>query len=113
MIEMKFLKNVWGIFCNTPLILSDTYDPKDISPNRVMTLLMAVNLIALSWYIAINPKEVSSLSTLWTGLLGYLGVQTGIVNTVKKGIDAYKVTRSSNTSSTKIGDDLNDKRAVS
>ena len=110
---MKFIHNVLGILSNTPLILSDTYDPKDISLNRVLTMVMAVNLIALSWYIAINPKEVSSLSTLWTGLLGYLGVQTGIVNVAKKGIDAYKVTRSNFNPSTKIGNDSSDKKAVS
>ena len=85
-----FWKNIKDLLANSPLILSDTYDPQDISMNRVITLLLVINVILLAWYMVAHLETVDKIVVIWDKLLTLLGVQAGGVNMVKRGIDCYK-----------------------
>lgn len=85
-----FWQNVRGIVSNLPLTLSDSYDPKDLSLNRLITALVVVNALGVMWYMILHPELIDRLVGLWERLLAFLGAQVVGANMIKRGIDAYK-----------------------
>lgn len=85
-----FWSNLRGVMSNLPLTLSDSYDPKDLSLNRIITALMVVNALGLMWYMVLHPEVIDRLMGLWERLLAFLGAQVTVVNMIKRGIDAFR-----------------------
>jgi hypothetical protein len=90
---MLFFKNLKDIINNTPLVLSDSYDAKDISINRVITMLFVINIIIMMWYLLMNPelwvKLKDMIADLLTKIFALLGIQVSVVNIGKRAIDKY------------------------
>lgn len=87
---MKFWANFKAVISNLPLVLSDSYNPRDISLNRVSTAILIINATMLIWYTATHLEDFDKLISVLDRVLAALGVQLGLVNMVKRGIDTYK-----------------------
>lgn len=87
---MKFWENLKEVIGNLPLVLSDTYDPRDISLNRISSAVLLVNAVGLAWYTATHLEYFQQLISVLDRVIAALGVQLGLVNMVKRGIDTYK-----------------------
>jgi hypothetical protein len=85
-----FWTNLKAIISNTPLVLSDTTDPKDISIHRI-TFALAVVFVIFTPLIILNffPEFEARYAFYWEKLLYYLGGQATL-NMLKRGIDAFK-----------------------
>ena len=84
-----FWANLYSIFQNLPLILSDTTDPKDISFTRVTCALCIIFLIITASYVLIFvPQYFEKVSPFLTQSLNSVLLLIG-GNIVKRGIDAF------------------------
>ena len=73
---MKFLNNLKLIFDNSPLILSETQSPEDVSINRVMIAVgFLTAIVAPLLVIIFCPEYLDKLLGYWNGWLTFLGVQ--------------------------------------
>lgn len=85
-----FWANLKEILKNSPLVLSDTYDPKDVSQNRLAFFILFLFVIStpllLLW---LAPHLSEKFVPYWQGSSALLGGQM-FANIGKKAITAYQ-----------------------
>jgi hypothetical protein len=84
-----FWQNVKQILNNLPLTLSESYDPKDISLNRVIIAMLAITVLVIVCRILYDPGTADKLVGALDKVLIALGLQLGS-NTLKRGFDTWK-----------------------
>lgn len=84
-----FWQNVRQVISNLPLILSETYDARDISLNRVIIAMLAITVIVIVYRILLYPENAVNLTGVLDKVLTALGLQL-TSNTVKKGLDTWQ-----------------------
>ena len=85
----KFKENIISIFISSPLILSDTTDPQDISLNRLMlTIEFLLVIVAtppiLVFFLFHYPGIAERCIVIFQSMLTAFGVHLGL-NCFKKG----------------------------
>ena len=71
-----FWKNLKAIVDNSPLALSDTYDPKDVSLNRQVMTLAAIFVFTTPGIVLVFfPEHLGDFLPYWQGAATYLGAQ--------------------------------------
>lgn len=79
-----FLRNLKRIIANLPLTLSDSYDPKDVSLNRIITLIVVIFVFGSPYVILrFYPEMLEPFLPYWQGATTYLAAQTA-GNLIKK-----------------------------
>lgn len=84
-----FWQNLRQVFSNLPLVLSESYDPKDISLNRVIIALLAGTVLVIVYRMLYDPGTAASLTNMLDKVLTALGLQLGS-NTIKRGFDTWR-----------------------
>lgn len=98
-----FWQNLRQVLSNLPLVLSESYDPKDISLNRVIIALLAVTVLIIVYRMLYDPETAVNLTNMLDKVLTALGLQLGS-NTIKKGFDTWeKIKGGYNNETSNIG----------
>lgn len=84
-----FWQNFRQVISNLPLTLSESYDPKDISLNRVIIALLAMTVIVIVYRMLLYPDTAVNLTSMLDKVLTALGLQLGS-NTIKRGLDTWR-----------------------
>jgi hypothetical protein len=84
-----FWQNVRQVLSNLPLILSESYDPKDISLNRVIIAMLAGTVLVIVYRMLLYPDTAVNLTDMLDKVLTALGLQLGS-NTIKRGLDTWR-----------------------
>ncbi len=84
-----FWQNLRQVLSNLPLVLSESYDPKDVSLNRVIIALLAGTVLIIVYRMLYDPLAAVNLTTMLDKVLTALGLQLGS-NTIKRGLDTWK-----------------------
>lgn len=84
-----FWKNLRQVISNLPLVLSESYDPRDVSLNRVIIAVLAATVLIIVYRILLYPDTAANLTEMLNKVLTALGLQLGS-NTLKKGFDTWK-----------------------
>lgn len=84
-----FWQNFRQVINNLPLILSDTYEAKDISLNRVIIALLAITVMVIVYRMLLYPDTAASLTAMLDKVLTALGLQL-TSNTLKRGLDTWR-----------------------
>jgi hypothetical protein len=101
-----FFKNMMQVLNNLPLVLSESYDPRDISLNRVIIALLALTVLIIVYRMLLYPETAMNLTSMLDKVLTALGLQLGS-NTIKRGLETWRQIKGgdwndkSNTSGTK------------
>jgi hypothetical protein len=83
-----FWQNLRQVFSNLPLVLSDSYDPKDVSLNRLASFLLIIAAIIIQIVIIKEPTFAEKLQPVLNSDLTALGGL--LLNiTARRGINAY------------------------
>ena len=70
----EFWQNLKGILVNSPLILSESKDPKDISLHRVAIAVLLVIVLAGPFFTSyIRPEFFDRFTPYWTQVLILIG----------------------------------------
>ena len=88
-----FWKNLKEIFAYSPLILSDTEDPKDVSMHRFMAIFLVVNLVVMAYLLFfIFPQVLTygATGTIFGALSALLGTYV-VANIGKRYIKLQEV----------------------
>jgi len=81
-----FFKNLFGIFNNLPLILSDSLECKDVSFIRVCGFILLIFIISIySYVLLIVPQYLDKVNPFITSAFNALLLFIG-ANILKKGI---------------------------
>lgn len=86
---MRLIKNIIGIIDSLPLILSDSYDTRDVSIVRVSYFILLILFIWLTVKIGHSPELSGLLAPIWQGLATLLGTSLAM-HVSKKAIYAYQ-----------------------
>nr|WP_092074929.1 hypothetical protein [Dendrosporobacter quercicolus]NSL49554.1 hypothetical protein [Dendrosporobacter quercicolus DSM 1736]SDN22523.1 hypothetical protein SAMN04488502_1159 [Dendrosporobacter quercicolus] len=90
-----FWRNIRQVFSNLPLVLSESYDPKDISLNRVIIAMLAITVIVIVYRMLLYPETAVNLTAMLDKVLTALGLQLGS-NTIKRGLDTWRQVKGGN-----------------
>ena len=70
----EFWQNLRGVLVNSPLILSESKDPKDISLHRVAIVVLLVIILAGPFFTSyIRPEFFDRFTPYWTQVLILIG----------------------------------------
>ena len=94
-----FCRNLRQVLSNLPLVLSESYDPKDVSLNRVIIALLAVTVLIIVYRMLYDPTAAINLTNMLDKVLTALGLQLGS-NTIKRGFDTWKQIKGGNENET-------------
>lgn len=84
-----FWHNFRQVIDNLPLVLSETYEPKDISLNRVIIALLAITVMVIVYRMLLYPDTATNLTAMLDKVLTALGLQL-TSNTIKRGLDTWR-----------------------
>lgn len=84
-----FWHNLRQVINNLPLVLSETYEAKDISLNRVIIALLAITVMVIVYRMLLYPDTAVNLTSMLDKVLTALGLQLGS-NTIKRGLDTWR-----------------------
>jgi hypothetical protein len=84
-----FWQNLRQVLSNLPLVLSESYDPKDVSLNRVIIALLAGTVLIIVYRMLYDPVTAANLTNMLDKVLTALGLQLGS-NTIKRGFDTWR-----------------------
>jgi hypothetical protein len=90
-----FWQNLRQVLSNLPLILSESYDPRDISLNRVIIAMLAVTVLVIVYRMLLYPDAAVNLTDMLDKVLTALGLQLGS-NTIKRGLDTWRQIKGGN-----------------
>jgi hypothetical protein len=90
-----FWQNLRQVLSNLPLVLSESYDPKDISLNRVIIAMLAVTVLVIVYRMLLYPDTAVNLTDMLDKVLTALGLQLGS-NTIKRGLDTWRQIKGGN-----------------
>lgn len=90
-----FWQNIRQVLSNLPLVLSESYDPKDISLNRVIIAMLAVTVLVIVYRMLLYPDTATNLTDMLDKVLTALGLQLGS-NTIKRGLDTWRQVKGGN-----------------
>lgn len=71
-----FWKNLKEVLAYSPLVLSETDDPKDVSIHRYMAAFLVINLVIMAYLLFFISPQVLSYSTTGT-IFGALSALLG------------------------------------
>jgi hypothetical protein len=90
-----FWQNLRQVISNLPLTLSESYDPQDISLNRVIIALLAITVLVIVYRMLYDPGTAESLTGMLDKVLTALGLQLGS-NTIKRGLETWRQIKGGN-----------------
>lgn len=90
-----FWHNLRQVFSNLPLVLSESYDPQDISLNRVIIALLAITVLVIVYRMLLYPDTAVNLTSMLDKVLTALGLQLGS-NTIKRGLETWRQIKGGN-----------------
>ena len=90
-----FWQNVRQVVSNLPLVLSESYDPKDVSLNRVIIALLAITVLVIVYRMLLYPDTAVNLTSMLDKVLTALGLQLGS-NTIKRGLETWRQIKGGN-----------------
>ena len=94
-----FWNNLRQVISNLPLTLSESYDPRDISLNRVIIALLAITVLVIVYRMLYDPATADKLTAMLDKVLTALGLQLGS-NTIKRGLETWRQIKGGNANET-------------